>query len=482
MAASSTVVVNVSGCVWSSLFLDHASSIGDQEGFLFGEIVRKTNTDISDSQITRKIENISINVYSHFACSEPHSFYDRKGHADKVKLLSMLKDNYKHMVGWYRFRRNTPLEPSMRESTLHKTLLKTINTDTPHLFLLGLFTSGLSWNQSTHSFNYQLLTKGDRGFQCVAVKIINLGETSHSEYKETTRTSNAAKGRGIYTSILNNFRGRLVDVEGSLQGVHVIQDVNETVYSKMQKLKNEIGQSEQMLQTEMEEVRDLQRQKREREKREVHNKMEQHARLAAANTVLPDAEDFADIPALPKAIIHHPKPPDDSAASVLVPLAASVNVSTTSKAQTKTTHCQASCLPVAESHPPAQRLPVADRVKTTTPSTSGQTQAEAPKVKVVSPGETVSKDPFAGLLKDMKRSIQKTTSLGEELRPVEGPRSTRAHSWDKTRTEVDPRGTPTKNRGWNSMELSGSSPSRGSTPSEDDSSSPQVLPSSSPTF
>ena len=67
-----------------------------------------------------------------------------------------------HTVGWYRFRRNTSLEPSMRESTLHKTLLKTINTDTPHLFLLGLFTSGLSWNQSTHSFNYQLLTKGDR--------------------------------------------------------------------------------------------------------------------------------------------------------------------------------------------------------------------------------------------------------------------------------------------------------------------------------
>ncbi|XP_022086526.1 BRISC complex subunit Abraxas 2-like [Acanthaster planci] len=260
MASCSNLTVNVSGCVWSSLFLDHASSMGDQEGFLFGEIRRQTNEDISDSQITRKTEQISVNIFSHYACDEPFSFYDRKGHTDQVKLLSMLKDNYKHTIGWYRFRRNTLLEPSMRESTLHRELLKLFHVDTPDLFLLGLFTSGMAWNQATHFFNHQLLTLGDRGLTPLGVNIINLGDTSHSEYRETVSAGTVATVTGTYSGILNNFRDRTAD---SLNGVRVIREISDTVYSKMQTLKNKLGASEKMLQAEIEQVRELQREKKE---------------------------------------------------------------------------------------------------------------------------------------------------------------------------------------------------------------------------
>ncbi|XP_038070741.1 BRISC complex subunit Abraxas 2-like [Patiria miniata] len=463
MAASRNLNVNVSGCVWSSLFLDHASSMGDQEGFLFGEIRRHTNEDISDSQITRKIEQISINIYSHYACDEPFSFYDRRGRVDQVKLLSMLKDNYKHIIGWYRFRRNTMLDPSMRETTLHRELLNLFHTDTPDLFLLGLFTSGMAWNQATHFFNHQLLTLGNRGLTRLGANIINLGDTGHSEYRASGSAGTVATVQGTYSRILTDFRGRTAD---SLHGVRVIRDINDSVYSKMQILKNKLGTSEQLLQTEIEEVRELQREKKER--REAQKRLEQQARTATARPESPAASMDVDTLVLAKAVVHHPKPPPTRQKEPLKPSLAPTFSNPPKPAQARPAQ--------AASVPPSR--PAGRSSATSSSGASSIAKDATPKLAVVSP-EGSSKDPFAGLFKDMKKSIQKTTSLGEELRPAEqdGPRSARAHSWDKAK-EAELRSSPAKSRERNSMDLSdrpppyGSSPLQGS-PASWDGSSPQ---------
>ena len=75
-----------------------------------------------------------------------------------LKLLSFPQS----VVGWYQMRRNVPQEPTLRDMTLHRQLLKMLRNVSPNTFLLAMFTTNLSWNQAVHSVMHQLYTITNR--------------------------------------------------------------------------------------------------------------------------------------------------------------------------------------------------------------------------------------------------------------------------------------------------------------------------------
>ncbi|XP_072024069.1 BRISC complex subunit abraxas 2-like isoform X2 [Amphiura filiformis] len=262
-----------SGSVWSAVYLDQASSKGDQEGFLIGEVISEVTTNISDSQISGKTEHISMNVYSHHACVEPFSFYDRKGHVDQVRLLAMLKENYKNVVGWYQMRRNVPLEPTLRDITLHQQLLKMLRHTSANTFFMGLFSCNMTWNGSIHSMLHQFYTVTSNGYTAIPMSVSNLGETAQTEYR---LSASAAKSttNSTYSQILNSFKNKLVHPGGTVEGAQKVHLLNDAIQERLKNLTGSVGESEEQVQRLTDEVNDLER----RAQRQRRNNMQQQQR------------------------------------------------------------------------------------------------------------------------------------------------------------------------------------------------------------
>lgn len=116
-----TVTVTISGPLLSTLIYEHCNSPGDQEGFLLGEISSRITDTISDSQLHGEKEETNLKICSIISC-DLFEFYDKRCHLIADKLTALLRDKQKEVVGWYRFRRNTGLQTSLREQVLHQRL------------------------------------------------------------------------------------------------------------------------------------------------------------------------------------------------------------------------------------------------------------------------------------------------------------------------------------------------------------------------
>ncbi|XP_077992046.1 BRISC complex subunit Abraxas 2-like [Glandiceps talaboti] len=257
--------VNIAGSLWSSLILDHTNCPGDQEGFLIGEVTSHFTSTTTDTQERHKKEEVYINVYSYYPCVGLGSFYNSKGHVDQVKLLSMLKENYKHVIGWYKFRRMTPLDMSMRERALHQSLLNSLHGVSEQTFIFGLFTQYPNGCVTTHSMDCLCTVYNGSDFVPVPVNIINLGNTENSDYKLSSN-SVINTSSGIYSKVLDSFREQFLDGKGQLHSVNAIQEMNTSMQSKLVSLRQNVGTSENNLQALFTEVKELRRKAEERRK------------------------------------------------------------------------------------------------------------------------------------------------------------------------------------------------------------------------
>ncbi|KAL3193057.1 hypothetical protein MRX96_058558 [Rhipicephalus microplus] len=144
-----TVTVTISGPLLATLVYEHSNSPGDQE----------TNLKICSI--------ISCDLFE---------FYDKKCHLIADKLSALLRDKQKEVVGWYRFRRNTSLQTSLREQVLHQRLVRKLGQGYGNYFLLALFRSCTSSNDATHSNGACFLALYRPGFQTLFCS-----STTHSE-------------------------------------------------------------------------------------------------------------------------------------------------------------------------------------------------------------------------------------------------------------------------------------------------------------
>jgi hypothetical protein len=85
--------------------------------------------------------------------------------------MVVMHDHYsltfdEYAVGWFRYRRNTPLRPSVRELSVHSRIEEQIRKLRKQKapVVLGLFTFSNSKTKATHSYDYRLFTTTQRRY------------------------------------------------------------------------------------------------------------------------------------------------------------------------------------------------------------------------------------------------------------------------------------------------------------------------------
>ncbi|XP_028391181.1 BRISC complex subunit Abraxas 2-like [Dendronephthya gigantea] len=266
--------VQISGCVFSSLFLELANSQGDVEGFLLGDIEDVTETTVSDTQDVNIQHNRIFAVQEIAVCQGLFSFYDGVGHVHSEKLDRILGNKRQAALGWFKFRRNTRLGVSMREKAVHKSLLEQFGIEDSENFIFSVFSSQHTDNLATHAYNYLAFyckTHHSRGYEAIPIKIINLGNTAQTEYKHkdepTTSTSK------LYQNVIGSFRDEFLDNVGQLQQVRHARSMYKNMLIKMKGLKKTVHKSETQLKNLSDDIEILKEQL-ERAKQEKRSRKE----------------------------------------------------------------------------------------------------------------------------------------------------------------------------------------------------------------
>ncbi|XP_013384674.1 BRISC complex subunit Abraxas 2 [Lingula anatina] len=274
------MAVVVSGSALASLFFELINSPGDQEGFLIGQVHKRVTDTISDSQITNVKEETVIAIQSHIPCLGLFSFYNSAGSLNFQKLVELLGEKIKNVVGWYRFRRNTTPSITLRERALHFQLQDAFPTITSHHFLFMLSGCSLSANNALHNFDHVIMHAVDRCFQPLVLSVVNLGDTSHVEYK-LFNTLATSKDSGMFGSLVSEFEKLFVDPGGQIGQIGKVQEMKANVQEHIQVLSQDVMETEQHLQSLHKEVEVLRERLRHKESKHNENAKVPHKKNKA---------------------------------------------------------------------------------------------------------------------------------------------------------------------------------------------------------
>ncbi|KAL9983923.1 hypothetical protein ACROYT_G006169 [Oculina patagonica] len=249
--------VCLSGSVFSSLVYELENSEGDVEGLLLGQISSRIRNTITDSQSENLTHERVATIQGFVPFGKVHSFYTAVGHLVGESLSEELNnDNEKaeKVIGWFKFRRNTQGLVSMRERLIHHNLIEKFNFTPAKEFILAVFTAHMSRDMSTHKFDYSFCRSTHRAghFEPVQVQILNLGDTSHSEYRLNCHSAQATSS--LFHEVIDTYRNDFVDNQGCLKQSSHMHGMYITMMKKLQELADIVKKSETTVSSLTEEV------------------------------------------------------------------------------------------------------------------------------------------------------------------------------------------------------------------------------------
>lgn len=244
----------VSGTVLASLFYDHSDVEGDLEGLLFGKVTQRVKDTISDSQINNYKVETKTYIYSYHKGDKSKKFYDRACRID-TQLIRGITPEGSQVIGWFRFRHNTSPYPSLREHNIHSNFLAILPSDHQSNFIFLLCTGSPFENLSTHNFDFDVLklNASSKLFVHVPLTVLNLGDTTHSEYKYEC-TATAYSGSGSLCKVIDKHKPGLLDGEEQPSEVNKIRSLAGDLQSRLEGLTDLVAASEDKLQILQQEI------------------------------------------------------------------------------------------------------------------------------------------------------------------------------------------------------------------------------------
>ncbi|TPX37991.1 hypothetical protein SmJEL517_g00235 [Synchytrium microbalum] len=178
--------VHIAGAVLASLQFDMLNEEREIEGFLIGQVVKRTIDEISDHarDASSRIETRII-VTGHIPSTR--KCYDMLGQVDYTLLNSLMADKKDSVLGYFKFRRNTRMDVSLREAAVYDSLLKrpVTNVDLSLLEcqLLCIVTAHPPETSTlTLDFSFYNKTATSTTFQRLPLVIGNLVESTQAQY------------------------------------------------------------------------------------------------------------------------------------------------------------------------------------------------------------------------------------------------------------------------------------------------------------
>lgn len=193
-------------------------------------------------------------IQKHIACPKLQSFYTSTGEVDVDALQKLLGDGKpESVIGWYKQRRNSEQQMTLREKTVHQNLKNTLSN--PHMIFLLLTPSYFTASGSTHKTEYAAYILRCSQVTNVPVLVNNLGLLEPVSYcKDPALCS--AEG---YNLTVNKHRSKFFSSDGRLNEVEDIKGMNESLQSELYNLCRVVEDSERQLETLQKDIQALRR-------------------------------------------------------------------------------------------------------------------------------------------------------------------------------------------------------------------------------
>ncbi|CAD6211940.1 GSCOCG00003909001-RA-CDS [Cotesia congregata] len=189
--ADNTSSVTISGAALSYLIYENVKTVSDQMGFLVGEVLTYVTKKVTDTDRQVDSTELHINIRGVMPLLSADSIYNSVGKIDEGKLKEFVNGREKEIVGWYRFRLNSSLFPTLRDKVLHKQFENIFcddDNDKQH-FIAGMLGYNVTEKKNTHKFRLVLSHNKNGNHHPVQLKINNLGADASrfdgSDYKPT---------------------------------------------------------------------------------------------------------------------------------------------------------------------------------------------------------------------------------------------------------------------------------------------------------
>jgi len=206
--------IYISGALMASLFKNFHIYGNNTEGLLFGS-VNYNIWDVHSDEVSTSVKTDQIIVINSFEILKGNSleisntinpFDDEDSQQSELaRILEKNKDQ--QLLGYFRFRSNTNMKPSLKEISNIFYIKNTLKINTiEHIPILGIFNLTANKYFTTYKYEYCFYTHTEtNGFEKIPLIITNMVKSAHEKYKNfiTTAPSNNIGSMSKLQNVLN---------------------------------------------------------------------------------------------------------------------------------------------------------------------------------------------------------------------------------------------------------------------------------------
>ncbi|ORX50650.1 hypothetical protein BCR36DRAFT_412147 [Piromyces finnis] len=192
--------IYISGALMASLFKNFHIYGNNTDGLLFGSINYNV-WDVHSDEISTSVKTDQIIVINSFEILKNNllginnnPFFENEKNQQSELSQILEKNKNQQLLGYFRFRSNSNVKPSLKEISNIFYIKNTLKVNTiEHIPILGIFNLTANKNHTTYKYEYCFYSHTEiNGFEKIPILITNMVESSHEKYKNfiTTAPSN----------------------------------------------------------------------------------------------------------------------------------------------------------------------------------------------------------------------------------------------------------------------------------------------------